>query len=159
MSIEQPLYGTTRTIPGDGDTDWGPEVREILRDLCKGLNGLSVLVANQAFLVLTPTVTTVTDSGSFAFSVATPRHDLKSTTGVNRVGSIVAGADSDDGQTALLVGHYDNDATNYAWLEQGSTSNIAINGNMQLTAGAAIYLMWDPSDASNKVWREISRSN
>lgn len=158
MSEEQDLYGTTRSIPGDGDLDWGSEVRATLISLCKGLNSLSTLVNDQAFLVLEPTNTVFAEADN-TLTVLTPRHNIKnnhSTTDIISLTSIAAGAK--DGQTVLLVGDRENTSDKFVTMQAGSVTNASLNGNMQLKPGAAIYLVWDESDSGNKVWRELSRS-
>lgn len=160
MADIQPLYGTDRSIPGDGDTNWGPEVRQLLVDLCKGLNTLSTLVNNQAFLVLKPTETEFTADASL--TIVTPRHDLKASSLAAdtkwTVTEIADPAETTSGQVVLLAGHYENTDDKYVVLESGTTTNVSINGNMQLKPGAAILLMWDTSDSTNTTWRELSRS-
>lgn len=158
MTIEESLYGVTRTLPDVGDTDWGSEMQQVLRDLCKGLNTLTTLITDQAFLALPATEENLTSTPA-TLTIDTPRSNLKANAGTDvivEVTTITAG--TTDGQLALLIGHKDNTATQFAVLEAGSVTNAAINGNMQLKPGAAIYLLWDESDPSNKVWRELSRS-
>lgn len=157
MADIQPLYGTDRSIPGDGDTNWGPEVRQILVDICKGLNTLSVLVNNQAFLLLKPTTSEFAADGGL--TITTPRHDIKNTAGSDSILTIDSIADGDtSGQVAMLVGQYQNTATNFVKLNSATTTNISINGDMQLKPGAAIFLLWDTSDSGNTCWRELTRS-
>ena len=59
---------------------------------------------------------------------------------------------------AMLVGQYQNTATNFVKLNSATTTNISINGDMQLKPGAAIFLLWDTSDSGNTCWRELTRS-
>ena len=157
MVENQDLYGTTRSIPGDGDTNWGPEIRTLLVDLCKGLDSLSRLIGSQAFLSL-PATNEVFTSDEPTLTIATPRTNLKSNSGsvdIITVDEITAG---EDGQVALLIGDKDNTSSKFVKLTEGSTTNVTINGDMQLKPGAAIYLMWDASDSAAKTWRELSRS-
>lgn len=157
MADIQPLYGTDRSIPGDGDTNWGPEVRQLLVDVCKGLNTLSILVNNQAFLLYdSADIEVATSTG---ISIVEPRHDVKNTAGSDGILTITSIADGNtSGQVAMLVGHKDNTATRFVKLDTTNTANVAINGDMQLKPGASVFLMWDTADSGNTCWRELSRS-
>mgnify|MGYP003149743108 CR=1 FL=1 len=156
------LYGTTRTLPDDGDVGWGEEIRDLLTDICKGLDTLSGLVNNQAFLVLSPTEDAIVD-GSTTLTVQTPRHDLKPSTdaparlvGIGTEGPI--SSDLVNGQTVLLVGHKDATEDNYVYLDTDALANVSLNGNIKLRPGVALYLMWD-TEPDTDVWRELARSN
>ena len=126
-------------------------------DICKGLNTLSILVNNQAFLLLKPTTTLFAADG--ALTITTPRHDIKNNAGSDGILTITSIADGNtSGQVAMLVGQYQNTATRFVKLNSSTTTNISINGDMQFKPGAALFLMWDTSDSSNTCWRELSRS-
>jgi len=147
------LFGTTRTIPDDGATDWGADVRETLVSLAEAVDTLATMVGTQAFLALDGTANSYSANGTV--TVVTPRHDLTSTSGANKITSVSAG--TQNGQTLLLVGGKDNTSSNYIYLEE-DTTNTVLNGNIQLKAGVAVFLMWDTT-RSTDVWIEISRSN
>ena len=147
------LFGTNRTIPDDGATDWGADVRETLVSLAAAVNTLATMVGSQAFLVLNATQNSYSANGTV--SVLTPRHDLTSTSGANKITSVSAG--TKNGQTLLLVGGQANTSSNYVYLEE-DTTNTVLNGIIQLKAGVAVFLMWDTT-RSTDAWIEISRSN
>ena len=61
MGTPQNLFGTSRTLPADGDTNWGSEIREILIDMMKAMDNMTNMVTDDLpFLVLKGAAATVT---------------------------------------------------------------------------------------------------
>tara|TARA_Y100000758_G_C15969355_1_gene392613 strand:+ start:369 stop:833 length:465 start_codon:yes stop_codon:yes gene_type:complete len=154
MSVK-PLFGTDRTIPEDGATNWGQDVRELLEDIVMALNGMSAMTTNDLpFLVLKGTDTTVT--ADLDLDVTSNRHDVVSSGGALNLGSLsITTPEPTDGQTLLLVGQ-DNTNTVELDSDDGTAGNWVINGDMILGSNDAIFLSYDTS--INK-WVEISRNN
>ena len=147
------LFGVPRTLPADGATNWGSDVRGVLEDLIKAVDGLTTLVGDVPYMVLKTDAQTVGAAGTV---------DVGST-GANRVdltagSAITLGADSTDviddgtvdGQTLMLVGTSNSNTIRI----DSDHQNVAINGDIVLGQNDAIFLMWNGTD-----WVEISRSN
>ena len=147
------LFGVPRTLPADGATNWGSDVRGVLEDLIKAVDGLATLVGDVPYMVLKTDAQTVGAAGTV---------DVGSE-GANRVdltagSAITLGAASTDviddgtasGQTLLLVGTSDSNTIRI----DSDHQNVSINGDIVLGQNDAIFLMWNGTD-----WVEISRSN
>ena len=150
------LFGVPRTLPADGATNWGSDVRGVLEDLIKAVDGLATLVGDVPYLVLKKDSQTVSAAGTVQINV-TPgegaaRGDLTAGS------AITLGADSTDviddgtvdGQTLMLVGTSNSNTIRI----DSDHQNVAINGDIVLGQNDAIFLMWNGTD-----WVEISRSN
>ena len=147
------LFGVPRTLPADGATNWGSDVRGVLEDLIKAVDGLTTLVGDVPYMVLKTDAQTVGAAGTV---------DVGST-GANRVdltagSAITLGATSTDviddgtvdGQTLMLVGTSNSNTIRI----DSDHQNVSINGDIVLGQNDAIFLMWNGTD-----WVEISRSN
>ena len=152
------LFGTTRTIPAQGDTDWGENVSGILEDLSKAMDKMATLVGDVPYLLMSKDTQNKADGDAIDIS-ADPDE------GANRVevtasGPISLGAtDSNaiddglvDGQTLLVVGTSDTNTIRLPADHQ----NVDLNGDVVLAKNDAIFLMWDLPSTN---WVELSRSN
>ena len=154
------LFGTTRTVPAQGDTDWGENVSGILTDLIKAMDKMAYLVGDIPYLVMSKDEQEKDDLDTIDISVSPER-------GANRIevtavgdDPITLGADATnviddgqiDGQTLLVVGTSDTATIKLI----SSHQNITLNGDAVLGKGDAIFLMWD---LPNSNWVELSRSN
>ena len=147
------LFGGPRTLPADGATNWGSDVRGVLEDLITAVDGLATLVGEVPYMVLKTDAQTVGAAGTVAVgSTGAYRVDLTAGS------AITLGADSTDvidegtgdGQTLMLVGTSNSNTIRI----DSDHQNVAINGDIVLGQNDAIFLMWNGTD-----WVEISRSN
>ena len=158
----QDLFGTTRTVPDDGATNWGSDVRGILVDLMKAVDKLAQMTtADQPFLVLDGKTEEIATGATL--SVTNNRHDIQGTDGsgggaaVTLAGLTEVTGDGHalkDGQTLLLVGTHDTHTVEMD-SDDGAGSWV-LNGDMILGLNDAIYLMWDSTATK---WIELSRNN
>ena len=151
----QDLFGTSRTVPADGATNWGEDVRVILTDMMKALDKMSMLVSDIPFLVLQVTQNIPTNGSTQA--VVSARHDLAPsspiTLGAPSTSAIADG--TKDGQTLLLVGTHD---TNTVTIDSDH-QNVVLDGDVILGKNDAIFLVWDSdNDKDSGAWVEVSRS-
>ena len=152
MGTTQSLFGTTFTVPADGETDWGDDVRTILLNIMKALANMATMTTSELpFLVLNPVNSTITAGAPL--SVTGNRHDVTGDGNVN-LGALST-TNLTDGQTLLLVGQDDSNTVEMD-SDNDSTTKFVINGDMILGSNDAIFLMWD--SAAGK-WIEVSRSN
>ena len=155
MGTPQDLFGTSRTLPADGDTNWGSEVREILIDMMKAMDNMATMVTDDLpFLVMKPTPTTVT-AAEYTLNVTNNRHDVIGDSAAVNLEKLKHGAEYKDGQTLLLVGQSD------LWTvemdsDSDGVSRYIINGDIILGENDAIFLSYDSSLGK---WIEVSRSN
>ena len=155
MGTPQDLFGTSRTLPADGDTNWGSEIREILIDMMKAMDNMTTMVTDDLpFLVMKPTPSTVT-AAPYTLPVTNNRHDVIGDSAAQNLDIIQTGANYKDGQTLLLVGQSDSWTVEMDSDADG-TSKYIINGDIILGENDAIFLSYDSSLAK---WIEISRSN
>ena len=155
MATPQNLFGVQRSLPADGDTNWGAEVRDILIDVMKAIDGMSSMITDDLpFLVLNGAASTVT-AATYTLPATSNRHDVTGDGGPQNLDIIATGANFKDGQTLLIVGQ---DDTNTVEMDSDSsgTSKFLINGDIILGLNDAIFLSYDASLAK---WIEISRSN
>tara|TARA_B100000586_G_C20071781_1_gene411074 strand:- start:424 stop:885 length:462 start_codon:yes stop_codon:yes gene_type:complete len=146
------LFTTDFTIPDDGDTNWGEDIRTLLIKIIDALENMATMQTDELpFLVLKGSDNTITDGATL--TVTRPRHNLigNEADGVD-LAALTTGSDYTDGQFLLLVGESNTatvrmDSDNASW---------AINGDVILAAQDAIYLSYN--DVLSK-WVEISRSN
>ena len=152
MGTTQSLFGTTFTVPADGETDWGDDVRTILLNIMKALDNMATMTTSELpFLVLNPVNSTITAGATL--SVTGNRHDVTGDGNVN-LGALST-TNLTDGQTLLLVGQDDSNTVEMD-SDNDSTTKFVINADMILGSNDAIFLMWD--SAAGK-WIEVSRSN
>ena len=147
------LFDLTFTVPEDGDTNWGADVRNLLIEIIDALQNMASMQVNeQPFLVLKGTANTI-GSGTVTLSVATNRHDVTGDGGPQTLDKLST-TNISDGQTLLLVGQHD---TNTVKLEadNDSVSKYVINGDITLGANDAIFLSFDGTAGK---WLELSRS-
>ena len=155
MGTPQNLFGPSRTLPADGDTNWGSEIREILIDMMKAMDNMSNMVTDDLpFLVMKPAATTVTVA-EYCLAVVNNRHDVIGDSAAVNLEEIDTGAEYADGQTLLLMGQSDSFTVEMD-SDDSTDSGYRINGDMILGANDAIFLAYDSSIAK---WQEISRSN
>ena len=153
------LFGTSRTIPEDGATNWGADVRVLLEDICEALDNMATMTtAELPFLVLKGAATSV-GTGTFTLTPTSNRHDVTSSSGGDNEIDVIAivdgaGASYKDGQTLLIVGQ-DDTATVTMLSDSPATTKYIINGDITLGANDAIFLSYD---ASATRWIEISRN-
>tara|TARA_B100001245_G_scaffold230525_1_gene210261 strand:+ start:6439 stop:6948 length:510 start_codon:yes stop_codon:yes gene_type:complete len=163
-----PLFGTTRTVPESGDTNWGDNVTGILTDVIKALNKMATLVGDVPFLLMQGRGSIQYCTEDLELPVTGNRIDVKGNTVVDGSGddaAVTLGdddpavnsiADPDDttvdGQTLLVVGTSDSATVRL----DSDHPNIVINGDIVLSDNVAILLLWD-SGTTN--WVEVSRSN
>jgi hypothetical protein len=157
MGTPQNLFGTSRTLPADGDTNWGSEIREILIDMMKAMDNMSTMVTDDLpFLVLKGTAVTVTGGVSdYVLPATSNRYDVTGDGGPQNIDEIATGATFTDGQTLLIVGQSDSNTVEMDSDDSASTKWI-INGDIILKANDAIFLSYDSGTSR---WIEISRSN
>ena len=153
MGTTHELFGTTRTVPATGDTDWGDNVSGILRDLIKALNRMAMLVGNVPYMIMNVDDQIVTEGGTVDVGEeGANRVDLSAETAVTlgaAGGANVIDNGTVDGQTLLLVGMSD---TNTVRLDSDHPG-VGLNGDITLGLNDAILLMWNGT-----VWIEVSRS-
>lgn len=155
MGTPQNLFGTSRTLPADGDTNWGSEIREILIDMMKAMDNMTNMVTDDLpFLVLKGAAATVT-AATYELPATSNRYDVTGDGGAQNIDSIATGANFTDGQTLLIVGQSDSNTVEMDSDDSASTKWI-INGDIILKANDAIFLSYDSSAVR---WIEISRSN
>ena len=148
------LFGTSRTIPEDGATNWGADVRVLLEDICEALDNMATMTtAELPFLVLKGAATSV-GTGTFTLTPTSTRHDVTGSSGDQGLDILATGSDFKDGQTLLLVGQDDTNTVTMLSDSPGTTKYI-INGDITLGANDAIFLSYD---ASATRWIEISRN-
>lgn len=152
----QDLFGTTRTLPADGATNWGDDIRVILTDMMKALDKMSMLVSDMPFLVLEVTNYLSASAGG-TLPVLSPRIDVTVsspiTLGAPSTSAIADG--TKDGQTLLIVGTSD---TNTVRIDSDH-QNVVLNGDVILGKNDAIFLVWDSdNDKDSGAWVEVSRS-
>ena len=153
MGTTQSLFGTTFTVPADGETEWGEDVRTILLNIMKALDNMATMTTSELpFLVLNP-VNSANLADGATLSVTGNRHDVSGNGNVN-LGALST-TNLTDGQTLLLVGQDDSNTVEMD-SDNDSTTKFVINGDMILGSNDAIFLMWD--SAAGK-WIEVSRSN
>ena len=152
----QPLFGTNRTLPADGDTNWGEDVRLILQEMMEALDSMATIVSDVPFLFLKTHADPVT-----AGATITPtknRHDLTAASAVT-LGALSTSVIADgslDGQTLLLVGTHD---TNTVRIDS-DFQNVVMNGDIILAKNDAIFFVWDSdNDKDSGAWVEVSRNN
>lgn len=146
------LFGETRTIPADGATNWGADVRGILEDLIEAVDKMSTLVSDVPYLVLQGTAYTFTGDAPYTCPVSSNRMTLTAgsaiTLGAGATDAIASV--TKDGQTLLLVGTSDSNTIRL----DSDHQNVIMNGDAVLGLNDAIWFMWTGTD-----WIEISRSN
>lgn len=151
MPVSNSLYDESRDVPLDDDRGWGAQVRGILLDSMDGLDSLTFLqssgVAGLKF--------ESTDSTLAAAATLTPSHPIHRVAGsggaVTLNGTTAIGDGPKDGWVLILQGTSD---TNTVTIPTGA--NTKFNGDIVLGDGDSAILNWD---ATNSVWREISRNN
>ena len=156
------LFGVNRTVPDDGATNWGSDVRGILVDLMKAVDKLAQMTtADQPFLVLDGKTESVATGATL--SVTNNRHDIQGSDGAGGGAAVTLAGLSEttgdtgalkDGQTLLLVGTHDTHTVEMD-SDDGNGSWV-LNGDMILGLNDAIYLMWDSTATK---WIELSRNN
>lgn len=148
------LFGTSRTIPEDGATNWGADVRVLLENICEALDNMATMTtAELPFLALKGTATTV-NSGTFTLTPTSNRHDVIGNLSAQGIDIMATGSDFKDGQTLLLVGQ--NDTYTVTILSDSpATTKCILNGDITLGANDAIFLSYDSSAVR---WIEISRN-
>jgi hypothetical protein len=113
-----------------------------------GLDGISLLLASGKAL-LKSEITTATIADAATLTPFTTVHRISGTGAAATLAAIADG--SVDGQWLCLVG---NDNTNTVTINTGA--NTTLNGQVVLTLGDVIFLIWD---ATASVWQEVARNN
>ena len=148
------LFGTSRTIPEDGATNWGADVRALREDICDALDHMATMTtAELPFLVLTRAATTIT-AGTFTLTPTNNRHDVVGDSAPRDIYDLATGSSFKDGQTLLLVGQSDTNTVTII-ADNPATSKCILNGDITLGANDAIFLSYDSSATR---WIEISRN-
>jgi len=151
------LFDLTFTVPEDGDTNWGNDVRNLLIKIIDALQNMaSMQESGLPFLVLKGTDTSITDpagAAPYTMSVVSNRHDVEGDSAARTI-DILSTTNIKDGQTLLLVGQ-DNTKTVKLEADNDSTSKYVINGDMLLGENDAIFLSFDSASGQ---WFELSRS-
>jgi hypothetical protein len=151
MSIDTVLYGTTYAIPETDERDWGSTMTSLHTNATNGLDGISLLLASGKSL-LKSEITTATIADAATLTPLTTVHRISGTGGAATLDGTTAITDGDiDGQWLCLIG---NDNTNTVTIDTGA--NTTLNGQVVLTLGDVIFLIWD---ATASVWQEVARNN
>ncbi len=151
MPIAKTLYGTSRDVPLTDERDWGNTMTNVVSDKIDGLDGISLLLATGKVL-LKSEITTATIADTATLTPLTTVHRISGTGAAATLDGTTAITDgSIDGQWLLLIG---NDNTNTVTIDDAA--NTRLNGQVILTLGDVIILIWD-STASE--WQEIARNN
>ena len=154
------LFGTDRTVPAQGETDWGENVSGILTDLIKAMDKMAYLVGDIPYLLMSKDEQIKAEGETIDIEVGV---DPAADKGANRIvvtaaSAITLGAtDANviddghvDGQTLLIQGTSNTNTIRLASNHQ----NVDLNGDVVLGKDQAIFLLW-----SVDVWIELSRSN
>ena len=145
------LFTTDFTIPDDGDTNWGEDIRTLLIKIVDALENLATMQTDELpFLVLKGNDDTISAAGMLP--VTRPRHNLIGNAGAVTMSALATGSSYTDGQLLLLTGR-DDAAT--VRLDSDSSSWV-LNGDIILAANDAIFLSYNSTLTK---WVEISRSN
>jgi hypothetical protein len=151
MSQNVTLFGTTYAIPETDERDWGSVVTNFLLKVGDGLDGISLLLGTGKTLLKSEiTVSTVADAATF--TPTTTIHRISGSGGAATLDGTTAITDGGiDGQYLMLIG---NDNTNTVTIDTGA--NTTLNGQVILTLGDTILLVWDDTAS---VWQEVGRNN
>jgi len=145
------LFTTDFTIPDDGDTNWGEDIRTLLIKIIDALENMATMQTDELpFLVLKGNDDTISDVS--ALTPTRPRHNLIGNTAPVTMSALTTGSAYTDSQLLLLTGR-DDSAT--VRLDSDSSSWV-LNGDIILGANDAIFLSYNSTLSK---WVEISRSN
>ena len=145
------LFTTDFTIPDDGDTNWGEDVRTLLIKIVDALENMAAMQTDELpFLVLKGNDDEITADATL--TVTRPRHNLISSGAAVNMAALTTGSDYTDGQLLLLAGRSDSATVR---LDSDSSSWV-LNGDIILAANDAIFLSYNSTLTK---WVEISRSN
>lgn len=150
MSLTQDLFGTSRTIPQTGETNWDAQVTGILSDVCYSLDSFLLYQSNKG--IPAPEVANSTLAASATLSPSRQWHRVQGDGAAVTLDATTAIADGgQDGQMLFLHGIH---ATNT--VKVPDAANTQINGSVTLALGDVIGLQWD---STSSVWREMFRNN
>lgn len=151
MSQNVTLFGTTYAIPETDERNWGTTMTNFSVNAGNGLDGISLLLSTGKTL-LKSEITTGTIADAATLTPTTTVHRISGSGGAATLDGTTAITDgSIDGQWLCLIG---NDNTNTVTIDTGA--NTVLNGQVILTSGDVIFLIWD---ATASVWQEIARNN
>jgi hypothetical protein len=151
MSVNTTLYGTVYAIPETDERNWGSTMTNFSTNSGNGLDGISLLLGTGKTL-LKSEITTATIADAATLTPLTTVHRISGTGAAATLDGTTAIADgSVDGQWLCLIG---NDNTNTVTIDTGA--NTTLNGQVVLTLGDVIFLIWD---ATASVWQEVARNN
>ena len=156
MAVSVDLYGSTLSIPQEGESGWAADTTQAISQAAQGANETSVM--NSSLVVPAGTITTlaVTAAGSIPASGA-PTKEIYLVSGSG--GAVTCGsvaiqngyADSTIAQHIKIIGTSDTNTVTI-----NNNCNTDQNGSITLGDGDAIEYIWDNS---NSIWRETGRTS
>ena len=146
------LFTTDFTIPDDGDTNWGEDIRTLLIKIIDALENMATMQTDELpFLVLKGSDDTI--SNLALFSPTRPRHNFIGNLAAVELSALAVGSPTyADGQLLMLTGRSDA----YTVRLDSDSSSWVLNGDIILGASDAILLSYNSTLSK---WVEISRSN